>query len=152
MGMQVMVPSDTYHNFIQTHIAFTLYFLLLFWLQTASSRLKFYLNGRILTWGENRTLLSAISLIVYITAEGGFWPRAKSPLTRAWEGSRARQQPLRRCANPCWAVKVGEENLSGTCHPKLRLGLKHLCKERKKNKLPDKCILTSPPPKCLLHM
>lgn len=51
--MQVMVPSDTYHNFIQTHIAFTLYFLLLFWLQIASSRLKFYLNGSILTWGEN---------------------------------------------------------------------------------------------------
>lgn len=104
MGMLVMMPSDTYHNFIQAHIAFTLYFPLPFWLLTASSRLKFYLKGSILTWGEN-IALSAICLIVYITAGGGLWPRAKSPASRVWEISRARQQPLQRCENPCWTAK-----------------------------------------------
>lgn len=52
----VMAPSDSYHNLIQTHIAFTFYFSLPFWLVTANSRLKFYLNESIFVQRKNITL------------------------------------------------------------------------------------------------
>lgn len=52
----VMAPSDSYHNLIQTHIAFAFYFSLPFWLVTANSRLKFYLNESIFAQRKNITL------------------------------------------------------------------------------------------------
>lgn len=153
MGMWVMVPSDTYHNFIQTHIAFTLYFPLPFWLLTASSRLKFYLNGSI--WLGERTLLSAICLIVYITAGRVLLTWGQAPASRVWKISRAKQQPLQRCDSLAEQQKVKvEEDLNGTCHPESRLSLRHLVEWRKENKcpqLPDKRIITVPPPKRPLH-
>lgn len=52
----VMAPSDSYHNLIQTHIAFAFYFSLPFWLVTSNSRLKFYLNESIFAQQKNITL------------------------------------------------------------------------------------------------
>lgn len=122
MGLWVMVPSDTYHNFIQTHIAFTLYFPLPFWLLTASSRLKFYLNGSILTWGKNIAqchLLNSIHYcrgrvltqgqVPYIQSLGNFKGKTAAPaeiwkallISHKWEGMRISMEWV--IPNQCWA-------------------------------------------------
>ena len=98
-----MVPSDTYHNFIQTHIAFTLYFPLPFWLLTASSRLKFYLNGSILTWGENTAQCYLLNSIHYCRGRVLTWGQA--PCIQSMENFKGKTAATAEMWKSCWATK-----------------------------------------------
>lgn len=70
--ISVMAPSDSYHNLIQTHIAFTIYFSLPFWLVTANSRLKFYLNESIFAQWKNITLCHLLNSSHYCVGSVAF--------------------------------------------------------------------------------
>jgi len=100
----VMAPSDSY-NLIQTHTAFTFFFSLPFWLVTANSRLKFYLNECIFAQRKNITLCHLLNSSHYCVGSAASLGQVPgTQFVKSFKGNitvaSARQKPY--CLGKLW--------------------------------------------------